>query len=414
MELEEIDLMNQRVRWMLLIVLMAMCIILSGCFQGEMKVKIHENGSADVEYKMLTIPAAEKAVLGEVNRFNEMGFQVQRITEDESIGFKGTKSISAVEALNQYPIFSGVDGKPGIDVSRGWFYDNYEINILTNMKKVSPALFENMKQPDSPIWSSFSMKILMSFPSQPSSNNATNLHDEGKTLEWVLNFTKDNQLKAQAKFWHIEHVVITLVLPLFVAGFLFSKRKKADQDTTSKMAKIHPIAGGVAAMLIIAIAGMAYSFMVKPVIPNLMQQTTKQETSAPAPAPAPAVPPAPAPTPNPPAANSVDSGSSKLNLKLLYGKWASNGSGPESLYLNFDFDEANMFGTADGTTNGGKRMDKGKFQTSKGDNVVKWTSSFGGNGTAKIEMLNEYKLRWTIINGQGQYYLPQSIVLQKQ
>ena len=119
--------MNQRVRWMLLIVLMAMCIILSGCFQGEMKVKIHENGSADVEYKMLTIPAAEKAVLGEVNRFNEMGFQVQRITEDESIGFKGTKSISAVEALNQYPIFSGVDGKPGIDVSRGWFYDNYEI-----------------------------------------------------------------------------------------------------------------------------------------------------------------------------------------------------------------------------------------------------------------------------------------------
>lgn len=400
--------MNKRWRWSLILLMMMACMLLSGCFQGEMKVNIHENGSADVEYKMLTIPTAEKAVQGEANRFTEMGFQVQRITEGESIGFKGTQSIAAVEALNQYPIFSGVDGKPGIDVSRGWFYDDYKINVSTHMKKVNPALFENMKDLNNPIWSHFSMKMIMSFPSKPDSNNATSLYNEGKTLEWVLNFTQDNHLEAKAKYWHIEHIVITLVLPFFVAGFLFSKRKKADQETTSKLAKIHPVVGGVAAMLIIAIVGMGYCAMVTPVIPSLMQQTPKQES----PAPSPAVPSGP--TPNPPAASPVDPGSSKLNLKLLYGKWASTGNGPERLFLNFDFDEAYMFGTADGTTNGGKRMDKGKFQTNKGNDVVKWTSSFGGNGTAKIEMLNEYKLRWTIINGQGQYYLPQSIELQKQ
>ena len=409
--------MNQRVRWMLLIVLMAMCIILSGCFQGEMKVKIHENGSADVEYKMLTIPAAEKAVLGEVNRFNEMGFQVQRITEDESIGFKGTKSISAVEALNQYPIFSGVDGKPGIDVSRGWFYDDYEINILTNMKKVSPALFENMKEPNNPIWSHFSMKIVMSFPSQPGSNNATNLHNEGKTLEWVLNFTQDNHLKANAKFWHVEHIVITLVLPLFVAGFLFSKRKKADQDTTSKMSQIHPIAGGVVAMLIIAIAGMAYSFMVKPVIPNLMQQTTKQETSAPSPAALPTVPPATTP---------VEEQKAQANLKAtdLHGKWHGEGNGITfDLYLHWDegyfrgnHQISRKFGSSvrfDSTISPKDITITGKF-TNKLPQTIAWKSMRNGNGTAEVTLLEQNVLQWRTLTKNGDHYFPDEMILQRQ
>lgn len=401
--------MNKRWRWSLMVLVTMACLFLSGCFRGEMKVDIHNNGSADVEYKMLTIPMAEKAVQEQFNRFTEMGFQAQRITENDSIGFKATRSIEAVEALNQFPLFSGGEGKPGIEVSRGWFYDDYTIRIASHMKQVYPDLYKDTDV-NNPFWAQFSMKMLMTFPSKPDSHNANSFFNDGKTLEWALSFSQDNHLEAKAKFWHMDHIVINLVIPVFVLGFLYSKRRKEAQSDSaaSKLSAVHPVIGAAIAFAIIAVAGIGFCATMQPKIPTLVSPPSQQQAASapavttPAPVAAPATPPA------------AEANGNKLNLKLLSGKWGSAGGGQESLYLKFEFDEAFMFGTADGTTNGGKRMDKGKFQASKGSDVVKWTSSFGGSGTAKIELLSENKLKWTIINGQGQYYLPQSIVLQKQ
>ncbi|NCB76926.1 MAG: DUF4352 domain-containing protein [Negativicutes bacterium] len=101
-------------------------------------------------------------------------------------------------------------------------------------------------------------------------------------------------------------------------------------------------------------------------------------------------------------------------LKIPRGVWQSRSNGPESLHLECDYDEMSLSGTATGSTNSGKRLDRAKIHAPKGTNVVKWTSSFGGTGTASIEILNEYKIRWTILRAEGMNYLPKSIVLELQ
>lgn len=101
-------------------------------------------------------------------------------------------------------------------------------------------------------------------------------------------------------------------------------------------------------------------------------------------------------------------------LRIPRGVWQSKNNGSESLHLECDYDEMYLSGTATGSTNSGKRIDKAKIHAPKGTDVVKWTSSFGGSGTASIRVLNEYKIQWTILHENGTHYLPRSIVLELQ
>ncbi len=404
--------MNKRWRWSLVLIVMMACVLLSGCFRGEMKVDIHNNGSADVEYKMLAIPLAEKAVQEQFNRFTEMGFQAQRITEGESIGFKASRSIEAVEALNQFPLFSGGEGKPGIEVSRGWFYDDYTIRINSHMKQVHPDLYKDTDV-NNPFWAQFSMKMIMTFPAKPESHNANSFFNDGKTLEWALSFSQDNHLEAKAKFWHMDHIVINLVVPVFVLGFLYSKRRKEAQaeGAASKISAIHPVIGGVVAFAIIAIVGIGFCASMQPKVPTLVSPPSQQQ-AAPAPA---ATNPAPVPA-------QVEETKAPINLKAteLHGKWHGENEGISfDLYLHWDegYYRGNHNITkkkpslrTDGTT---KNITiTGQF-TNVLPQTIAWSSMRGGKGTAEVTLIDKNTLRWKILTQQGEHYFPDEMILKR-
>ena len=117
---------------------------------------------------------------------------------------------------------------------------------------------------------------------------------------------------------------------------------------------------------------------------------------------------------SPQASPNTNKGNQLPELKVPTGAWQSKTNGPESLYLECDYGEMSLSGTATGSTNSGKRLDRAKIHAPKGTNVVKWSSSFGGSGTAAIEVLNEYKIRWTILRAEGTHYLPKNIILERQ
>lgn len=164
-------ILGTRIR--LTILLLGLALLITGCVNGEFKVKVNKDGSADLDYKLLMntslLAFAEpgKNPLDEMKQDAEKdGFTVSNVSEGEMVGIKTTKH---VEKINEIPMFGD--------------------------KKLSDKFY---------------------------------ITDEGKTLEWHLVPGQNNNIEFEAKVLNTTNIAITaggVILLLGIIAFIVKKKK---------------------------------------------------------------------------------------------------------------------------------------------------------------------------------------------
>jgi hypothetical protein len=211
--------------------LIFLCLFLTGCFKGEMKINIRPDGSADVEYTAVAASMIANIIEEQMTSFKEDNYEITQFKEGDNIGFKATKQVKDVSEMNKHKLFEGKDGKPGITIDKGFFSDSYKINVSNTLNDTGKPLSAQ----DRSLFSQVTMTIIITFPAKPTSHNADKVSNDGKTLEWVLSFADDEySLTAEATRLNTMNIAAVILLPLAAILFFLARKKKSLEQTTSK------------------------------------------------------------------------------------------------------------------------------------------------------------------------------------
>lgn len=270
---------------MICILLITFCLVFSGCFRGDVNVNIQDDGSSDLSYKVVAVPTAGDILKAQIKDLEKNQFKIEPITEGDMVGFKANKHFQNVSELSAFRMFAGsAPNAMGITLDKGWFYDAYKVSVLNDISLNQGQPLTNL---DQAMLAQMSMKMTMNFPVKPETHNANNIYNEGKTLEWLLSFTKENHLEATAKVWHYGHIAATAGIPLVVMLALFLQRRKylsaGEDGTIPKLLSLHPVIAGCIVAALISGAGVGYysMFQTKPqVVPASAQQEKSPSTAS--------------------------------------------------------------------------------------------------------------------------------------
>lgn len=272
---------------MICLLLITCCLIFSGCFRGEVNVNIQDDGSSDLSYKVVAVPTAGDVLKAQIKDLEKNQFKIEPITEGDMVGFKANKHFKNVSELSAFNMFAGsMPNTMGITLDKGWFYDAYKVSVLNDISVNQGQPLTNL---DQAMLAQMSMKMTMNFPVKPETHNASNVYNEGKTLEWLLSFTKENHLEATAKVWHYGNIAASVGIPLVVMLVLFIQRRKylsaGEGKAMPKMLSLHPVIAGCIVAALVSGAGVGYysMFQTKPQVVPASAQQEKSPSAASAP-----------------------------------------------------------------------------------------------------------------------------------
>ncbi len=207
-------------------------LFLSGCFSGEIHIKINHNGTADIEYKMgfdesiLALTGNKPLVDWKKDAVNE-GYVVKDFQEGSIIGVKAFKHCKNLKELQQLLADSKVTGigtnkAETVDfrIEPGFLTDTYHFEALVDLTEI--RMDEGGPGLNAAVLSRINFKYILTLPVKPVISNAGTVSDDGKTLEWIVVPGQKNIMKAEARVVNIGHIVLLGIGSLLLTGvFLY-------------------------------------------------------------------------------------------------------------------------------------------------------------------------------------------------
>lgn len=224
--------------------------VLTGCANVNYEIKLEKDGSGDVSYIMGYDKSFLKSMnvstqdLGSDDAFDEMkqeatedGYTVEVYEDDNTYGFKAYKHVNNIQ--DEFKIDEGEsesNPEDGIKYSKTLFKTKYSQEANVDLKDVAgddtdsftTAIMNQMK---------ISYKIVLPF--KAGDNNATNVSEDGKTLEWTLKAGQSNEIKFVAEqddYTVVAIAGIAIVLVIIVVGVVVSSKKNAKKETSVNVA----------------------------------------------------------------------------------------------------------------------------------------------------------------------------------
>ena len=205
------------------LVLAILIILTTGCYKGNVAIVVQEDGSADVQITARAIPFVADVMAEHIKALESQGYTVEKVRDGEVIGYKAQKHYDSFTGISSMSMFQGKNpGVPGMLMRRGWFYDVYEIQVLSTIKnntKDTPTVQEKEM-----IQKMVSMDVTVTLPTKVSQHNGKLATMEGKTIEWQLDILGETLLQAEATRWKWSNILLTLLLA--IGGFAFSFVRK--------------------------------------------------------------------------------------------------------------------------------------------------------------------------------------------
>ena len=133
----------------LILVLVLMCVLMTGCFRGVYRIDMNKDGSADLEYQISVLPVlVDKVNEAKINLKND-GFTIVEKQEGDWQGFQAKKHFTKAEELHSTGIFSVNEEKTdnpsaapvdGLLFEHGWFQDMYSFNSTIDLRNYSKEM----------------------------------------------------------------------------------------------------------------------------------------------------------------------------------------------------------------------------------------------------------------------------------
>lgn len=244
------EVMKRLILWPVL--LLIPILFITGCFNGQVHIKINQNGTADIEYKMGFDESISGLVgnepLAKWKKEAEIeGYKVEDYQEGSTVGVKAFKHCKSIKELQQLLSSSKVTGlgenkseTVNFRIEPGFLEDTYHFEALvdlTQMKMNDGELGLNLA-----ILARINFKYILTLPVKPVSSNAGTVSDDGRTLEWIVVPGQKNIIRAEARIINIRHLASLIIGSLLVIGFLLllcllktknNQKQVIDQGTES-------------------------------------------------------------------------------------------------------------------------------------------------------------------------------------
>ena len=221
----------------------------TGCVSGYVRLSINDDTSSDVKMKILVnktiqslIPESKNPIYILKNYLIDSQFKVSDITEYEKSGILVEKRFKNLEELNlaldkiKYKLDSpkaetvaNIKKDEMFTVDKGVFSDIYYVDLRVDLGKVGSDNDSITKFLSKAVMSSVDFKFILDTPIKPLMSNATNVYNNGKTLEWTIVPLEENLFQLQNKVPNVARIVTVSVLVVALIGvgtwFILRKRK---------------------------------------------------------------------------------------------------------------------------------------------------------------------------------------------
>jgi hypothetical protein len=239
-------------RLVLLLCVIGLVALLSGCVHGDFHITVNKNGSADLDYKvgmmtqlvgLISGNGKQDPIAGMKASFENVGFAVSQYRDGDYIGVSAKKHLDNLKdignslpnenMLNQSQK-SQVSDKLNFTEDKGLFFTTYRYTgsiDFTNMKpddKDTMGIQQMMlKQVD--------LKLTLTLPVQADAQNASRVLPDQQTYQWDLIPGTKGDIMLQAKVPNVMNMVISILLLIVIVAAVIviivkSRRKRKLQD----------------------------------------------------------------------------------------------------------------------------------------------------------------------------------------
>ena len=292
--------MQKYIRIMMIIVIVSLSLVMSGCAQMEWGFTFHKDGtitqeeSVEVQQKVSQFGDATKELEAEKQKSIQKGYQVT----DTDKGFTATKDYKNASEIAGLKMFQPNENKAnGLFMRKGILYDTYSIEVFKHGEKQDlsvpqyqaniPSYFasdidniydyldyrrqaeEEARQINQitneaaqMAINSVKMNLVINIPYGADYSNADKVSNDGKTLSWDLKPAfidgKDLTLKAQFRIYHEKTIIALIVIGiiLFIAAIVLSILGIYKWNTDKRSKTFLSIA---IAILVVLIASSVYA-----------------------------------------------------------------------------------------------------------------------------------------------------------
>lgn len=220
--------------YLLVILLLLSLVFLSGCFDGQMDIKMSGDGSADLSYAMVIDKRTYDPLLLEMflDKLEENLFTVESKDLGEIILVNASVYLPRFRTVFDPTVVLGNEaGKIPVDFTRGWFYSKYNIDIDYNLQDTLDFL---KKELDLDQMNFGNIAFSLSLPSEAVSNNAHEVKDNEKTYVWNINKDAVTSVKLKSKTANTINFIVALGVPLLAAFALFNNKEKSNTSKKNK------------------------------------------------------------------------------------------------------------------------------------------------------------------------------------
>ncbi len=228
------------------IIIIIILLSLTGCIEGHMHFTFNLDGSADIDFVLLS-----SSTLGLLQRegedfFDDMkiglekdGFILEVLKKDGMTGFRANKHTQDPDDLAALSFFGGLGDleQPEIIITEGLFFNTYNFShtFMINLPGFGDEGGGNLARLINP-----DLKFLVTFPANPSSHNAHIVSDDGKTLQWNLSFTEENIIEVEVNVPNVMRIALVIIatLAVFILTLVIIKKTAAKKDATDKNNKV--------------------------------------------------------------------------------------------------------------------------------------------------------------------------------
>jgi hypothetical protein len=239
-------------RFAILLCIIGLVALLSGCVKGDFHITVNKNGSADLDYNFgmksqlvgLMSGNGQKDPVQEMKtNFEKKGFTVSQYRDNDYIGIVAKKHMDNLKDISdalpknpdQQSAAADSFNKMNFTEDKGLFFTTYRYNgsvDLTSMKaddKDTMGIQQMMlKQVD--------LKLTLTLPVKAETQNASRILPDQQTYQWDLIPGTKGDIALQAKAPNITNIIIAiigLVVILVVAAVAIIKSKRRKTSVTS-------------------------------------------------------------------------------------------------------------------------------------------------------------------------------------
>lgn len=207
----------------LIILLILMLIMLTGCAQLNYEVEINKDGSGEISYvfglskNINSLVSSEDAIEEFREQAQEENYQVEAYEDENISGFKASKHIKSLNeefSLQEaFPDYVTDTEENGIKVEKKLFKNKYSQTAELDLSKVATNYI--------------TMTYQIKLPTKVLQTNANEISEDGKTLKWNLTSGEVNKIEFTAEEINILPIILIIVVVVVavVALIIILKKK---------------------------------------------------------------------------------------------------------------------------------------------------------------------------------------------